>query len=341
MAENKSGFIDSMENIMSNTSSQLSSDTSMSNTGSQLSSQLSSDASISNTLSETMDSFTQPSQINTTNSSFLDSNGIIAKIVFLIMIVLIFILLFFLVVKLMGYLLQPSPYPMLINGQIDGTGQVIITQNPSNKSSIPISRSNNQATGIEFTWAVWLKLNNNGSTGSTVTPNWHSPIFVKGDISLPNNGSNEYCSLNNGPGVYFGKPSDPNHLYILMDTIETPATNSSNLVIDIPNLPTDYFHLAVKCQNIYIDVYINGNLVKRHNLMNVPKQNYYDVAVCPHNGFNGKLSNLQYFNYALSIIELNKIVKAGPNTKDSTKSSYTSADSTNSISTQWYNNFLQ
>ena len=297
-------------------------------------------SSMTKSLTDTMDSFTQPSQVNTTNTSFLDSNGIIAKIVFLIMVILIFIVLFFLTVKLMGYFLEPAPYPMLINGQNDGTSQVIITQNPSNKTSIPISRSNNEKTGIEFTWSVWLKMNNTGSTGSNVTPNWHSPIFIKGDISLPNNGTNEFCSLNNGPGVYFGKPSDPNHLYILMDTVQTPAISSSNLVIDIPNLPAEYFHLAVKCQNTYIDVYINGNLVKRASLMNVPKQNYYDVAVSPYNGFNGKLSNLQYFNYGLSVIELNKIVKAGPNTKDVTKSYYNS-DSTNAISTQWYNNFLQ
>jgi len=321
-----------------------------SQTGSQMDSQMDSqmgsqtgsqtDPSMTQSLTNTMNSFSQPSQVNTTNSSFLDSNGIIAKIVFLIMVILIFIVLFFLAVKLIGYFLEPSQTPMLINGQIDGTGQVIITQNPSTKSSIPVTRSNNQATGIEFTWSVWLKLNKTGSAGSSVTPNWHSPIFVKGDISLPNNGSNEYCSLNNGPGVYFGKPSDPNHLYILMDTVQTPAISSSNLVIDIPNLPAEYFHLAVKCQNTYIDVYINGNLVKRANLMNVPKQNYYDIAVSPYNGFNGKLSNLQYFNYGLSVIELNKIVKAGPNTKDITKTPY-NADSTNAISTQWYNNFLK
>jgi hypothetical protein len=256
------------------------------------------------------------------------------------MVILIFIVLFFLSIKIIGYFLQPQSNPVLINGQIDGTGQVMITQNPSIKKSITIKRSDNESTGIEFTWCVWLKLNNNGSSGSMVTPNWHSPIFVKGDVSLPNNGVNEYCSLNNGPGVYFGTVSDPNHIYILMDTVDTPAISSSNLVIDVPNLPVDYFHLAVRCQNTLIDVYINGNLVKRHNLMNVPKQNYYDIAVCPYNGFNGKLSNLQYFSYGISVIELNKIVKKGPNTRDVTKTSYNS-DSTNAISTQWYNNFLQ
>ena len=290
-------------------------------------------------VSETMDSFSNPAEVQTTNSSFLDSNGIIAKVVFLIMVVLVFLLLFFLIVKLIGYFAQAPSNPMLVDGQINGTKQIIISQNPSNKSSKTIARSNNKATGIEFTWSVWLRISNN-TASSIVTPNWHNPIFVKGDVSLPNNGTNKYCSLNNGPGVYFGKPSDPNHLYILMDTVDTPAIESSALVIDISNLPTDYFHLAIRCQNTYIDAYINGNLVKRQNLMNVPKQNYYDVAVCPMNGFNGLLSNLQYFSSALSVIDINSIVRNGPNTKDITQASYTS-NSVNAISTAWYNSFIQ
>jgi hypothetical protein len=290
-------------------------------------------------VSETMDSFSNPAEIQTTNSSFLDSNGIVAKVVFLIMVVLVFLLLFFLIVKLIGYFAQAPANPMLVNGQINGNKQMMISQNPANKASKTIARSNNQATGIEFTWSVWLRISNN-TASSTVTPNWHNPIFVKGDASLPNDGTNEYCSLNNGPGVYFGKPSDPNHLYILMDTVDTPAIESPALVIDISNLPTDYFHLAIRCQNTFIDAYINGNLVKRQNLMNVPKQNYYDVAVCPMNGFNGLLSNLQYFSSALSVIDINAIVRKGPNTKDITQASYNS-NSVNAISTAWYNSFIQ
>ena len=319
-----------------------SNDMDSSNLGSQPGSQPDASApgpSVTESLTNTMNSFSQPGEVNTTSTGFLDSNGIIAKIVFLIMVILIFIILFFLTVKLIGYFMQPSPNPIIVNGQINGTKQIIVPQNPGNKSSIMVSRSNNQATGIEFTWSIWLNISKSGSAGSTITPDWHSPIFVKGDVSLPNDGVNQFCSLNNGPGVYFGKPSDPNHLYILMDTVETPAISSPALVIDIPNLPTDYFHLAVRCQNTYIDAYINGNLVKRHNLMNVPKQNYYDIAVAPYNGFNGSLSNLQYFNYGLSVIDINKIVKAGPNMKDITQSSAPS-NAVNAVSTQWYNSFL-
>jgi len=294
--------------------------------------------SISNTVGEAAKSFSDPSQVDTTSTSFLDSNGIIAKIVFLILVIIVFVILFFIVVKLIGYFSQPANNPMLVNGQINATKTIVIKQNPSDTSSKTLIRSNNESSGIEFTWSVWLSLSPDG-VGQESTPLWHSPIFVKGDASLQNNGVNQYSSLNNGPGVYFGKPSAPNHLFILMDTVDTPAINSSNLVIDISNLPTNYFHLAIRCQNTYIDAYINGTLVKRHNLLNVPKQNYYDVHVCPYNGYNGLLSNLQYFSRALNVIEINQIVRSGPNTKDVTQVVY-EPEMINSISTSWYNSFL-
>ena len=296
-------------------------------------------ASISDSMSNTMDSFSNASQVNTTNTGFLNSNGIVAKIVFLIMVILIFLLLFFLMIKVIGYFTQKPKNPMLVNGQINGSKQIIITQNPADTNSKLIMRSDNKATGIEFTWSVWLNLSESGS-GSSVNRDWHSPIFVKGDVSLPNDGFNEYCSLNNGPGVYFGKPNEPNRLFILMDTVDTPAIKSPDLVIDISNLPLEYFHLAIRCQNTYIDAYINGNLVKRQNLKNIPKQNFYDLVVAPYNGFGGFLSNLQYFSQALNVIEINKLVRAGPNTKDITQSSY-DPNAINAVSNEWYNSFIK
>ena len=283
----------------------------------------------------TMGEFSSPQAVDTTNQSFLDSNGIIAKLVFLIMVVIIFILLFYLILNLIGYFTSSSRNPMLINGQIYGNKYMSISQNPANSSSKTILRSNNRATGIEFTWSVWL--NYEDSTDEDK----YSPVFVKGDISAP---SSEYCSINNGPGVYFGKYDEDgsNTLYILMDTASESAVEINNPVsiIEIPNLPiSTYFHLAIRCQNTYIDIYINGTLVKRQNLMNVPKQNYYNVNVCPCGGFSGTLSNLQYFDEALSVVEIGTIVQSGPNQKEITTNPF-SPIIPNTISTSWYNSFL-
>jgi len=131
-------------------------------------------------------------------------------------------------------------------------------------------------------------------------------------------------------------------LYILMDTASQSATKNAPIsIIQIPNLPVStYFHLAIRCQNTYIDIYINGTLVKRQNLMNVPKQNYYNVNVCPNGGFSGSLSNLQYFDKSLTVVEINTIVQNGPNQKDITSNSLTSIIP-NTISTSWYNSFLK
>ena len=53
-----------------------------------------------------------------------------------------------------------------------------------------------------------------------------------------------------------------------------------------------------------LDVYINGSIIKSHHLHGVPKQNYGDVYIAPNGGFAGYISNLWYYNYALSILFL-------------------------------------
>jgi hypothetical protein len=62
-----------------------------------------------------------------------------------------------------------------------------------------------------------------------------------------------------------------------------------------------------------LDIYINGTISGRLNLPLVPKQNYNDINVCQGGGFNGNLSDLRYFNHALSIVEINNIIYWGPN----------------------------
>lgn len=286
-------------------------------------------------LTNTINDFSSPKMVETTDKSFLDSNGIIAKVVFLIMVVIIYIILFYIVVYLISYFTAPPSNPFLVNGQVQGTTLISIAQNPADTASKTIIRSNNRQTGIEFTWVVWLNYK------ESIHDSKYSPVFVKGDISTPDL---SYCSINNCPGVYFGKKLDtsPNTLHILIDTPSTPATNNTNSpIIKIDNLPTDtYFHLAIRCQNTYIDIYINGTLVKRQNLMNVPKQNFYNVNVCPSGGFNGTLSNLQYFDKALTVVEINTIVQSGPNQKDIKLNNPFSAIIPNTISTSWYNSFL-
>jgi hypothetical protein len=68
-----------------------------------------------------------------------------------------------------------------------------------------------------------------------------------------------------------------------------------------------------------MDIYINGNVAQRYMFPGVPKQNYNDVLVGKNNGnngFTGSLSNLLYYDRALTIYEINNIILAGPNTTE-------------------------
>ena len=55
----------------------------------------------------------------------------------------------------------PSKNPILINGLIRGRDYRRIHQNPNNKDSIPILNQL-MKDGLEFTWSVWLWINDIG-----------------------------------------------------------------------------------------------------------------------------------------------------------------------------------
>jgi hypothetical protein len=266
---------------------------------------------------------------------FMESNGFISKMGFILIVVIVFMILMNLGIYLIGFFTSPSNNVYLLNGQLPGNKDKIIKQNPNDKSSKMVKRSNNEDEGIEFTWSTWLLYNViDGDTSST-----YRPVFIKGDGKK----HGEYSSVNHGPGVYFGPGEDVNSntLYILMDTVANPATRTrtNTEIIKIDNLPiSKYFHLAIRCKNKYIDVYVNGSIVFRNNLVDVPKQNYYDVHISQNGGFSGYISNLQYFEKALTITELNRIVNAGPNLNNADKE--TGKYGSTYLSNLWYNSFI-
>ena len=72
-------------------------------------------------------------------------------------------------------------------------------------------------------------------------------------------------------------------------------------------------------------------------MQDVPKQNYENVYVCNNGGFNGNIADLQYYDYALSVFQINNIVVWGRNTKASNASG--TADATGFpyyLSNLWY-----
>jgi hypothetical protein len=108
----------------------------------------------------------------------------------------------------------------------------------------------------------------------------------------------------------------------MIDTVTTqvnPNTISNTLVsnnqiIDISNIPINkWFHLAIRCQNKNIDIYINGVIYNRTILNQPPRQNSDSIYVCDATSPKGSISDLRYFNYALSVVDINNILMAGPN----------------------------
>jgi len=249
------------------------------------------------------------------SKDFLESNTLIAKTAFLLLVIILFFVLLRICISLLSWLLAPSQNMTLVNGMADATLPIIISQDPSSQSSMPIIRSINQTDGIEFTWSIWMFIKPVATSSTDM-----SHVFSKG---LYNSGSigacyNKSASSNNAPGLYL---SGANTLEVLMDTTTTPACNiATNTPITIDNMPINkWFNVVIRLTNNIMDVYINGRLTQRKTFTDgVPNQNYDDVYVCQNGGFNGYIADLKYYNSAVGTSEINSIVSSGPNTSINT-----------------------
>jgi hypothetical protein len=93
----------------------------------------------------------------------------------------------------------------------------------------------------------------------------------------------------------------------------------------------------MRCQNKTLDIYVNGTIIRSLELEGVPKQNYGDVYVAMNGGFNGYISNLWYYNYALGTSAIQGLSSAGPNTK-MVGTNGVNMKNSNYLSLDWYFN---
>ena len=280
---------------------------------------------------------------------FLSSNTMIARLTFLMGIIIIFSFLFYFGSKVLYYFFSPSETPYLIDGMKDSTEALTITQALGTKSSIPILRSKNEYEGVEFTYSFWIYVNNLEYKDELDFKH----VFNKG--SSPNSsgeGGSGLFGPNNCPGVYLytGKKNLSDNLLdkypILGMLIRMNVYHNNESVknayyddIYIDGLPIKKWVgvvIRVTSQNI-VDVYINGNLTKRHKLSNIVKQNYDNLYVNYNGGFSGNISNLKYYNYAIGTFEINSVTSNGPNLK-SRKESNIQNSKPYYLSSQWYFN---
>jgi hypothetical protein len=241
-----------------------------------------------------------------TNLEFLESNSIVAKVAFLLLVLFSFVILLRIGISILGYFFSPSGSPKLINGMVDAKQQIIIPQEPSSQGAVTITRSVNADDGIEFTWSVWIYIDD-----LTYNSDKYKCVFYKGNDYATNPDANEEQQglnfPNNAPGLYIAP--NTNNLVVFMNTFN--VINEEITVNDIPL--NKWVNVIIRCQNNTLDVYINGTIIKSHKLHGVPKQNYGDVYVAPNGGFSGYISNLWYHNYAIGTNEITSLVTKGPN----------------------------
>jgi Concanavalin A-like lectin/glucanases superfamily len=278
-------------------------------------------SSVSNQLSQFASSF----NVGTASQEFLNSNSIIARFVFIILVLIVFLFVFDLGIKLIGYFTQYSNTPYVVYGMLDGNSNLVISQDPGNSSGVFIPRSNNQPTGLEFTWSIWVL-----PTAFTARTPTYRNVFNKGGARYNTDG---VAFMGNSPGVYLTQDAKYNtNLHIVMDD-----GTSSPQTLDISGIPVNkWVHIALRMQNKVMDVYVNGTIAGRSIMKSVPIQNYYDINIGQNGGFNGKLSNLQYYDYALPAFTINNIVLAGPNTSTSLLSTTTKTTNATYLSNLWY-----
>ena len=256
---------------------------------------------------------------------FLESNSLVAKFAFLLLVIFGFIILLRVGISVVSYFLKPNSSPHLMDGMIDASQMIVFPQDPSSNGAVTIYRSVNATEGLEFTWSVWLFINNlNSNSGSSM----YKHVFSKGNSNLQKNG---LTYPNNAPGLYIAP--NTNSLVVMMNTF-----NVINEEILIPDIPINkWVNVIIRCQNTTLDVYINGTIARSINLVGVPKQNFGDVYAAMNGGFNGYISNLWYYNYALGTSEIQKLVTSGPNTTMISGNGM-SDKLTNYLSLRWYFN---
>ena len=245
---------------------------------------------------------------NTLNGTkeFLESNSLVAKIAFLIMVLILFIVVLRLGTSILANIFSFSNSPYLVKGMVDARQMITIPQDPSLNNSITLMRSTNEEEGVEFTYSVWIYIDD-----LQYNKGQYKHVFHKGNDQINFESSDGTAAgmnqPNNAPGLYIAP--NTNSLVVVMNTF-----NTINNEVVIPDIPINkWVCVQIVVENRELDVYINGLLTRRVILDGVPRQNYGDVFVAMNGGFSGYISDLRYFNSSLGTAKIQSIVSNGPN----------------------------
>jgi hypothetical protein len=206
-------------------------------------------------------------------------------------------------------------------------------QSPKNPAATNLPVSENQLTGIEFSYSTFLYISDKTDDN---TEGWKT-VFYKG--------YNSSLYPLQGPGVFVSSSSNATAaptLRVVMNTYD----NWFN-PIDVKQIPFNkWFHLCLVLRNNTLEIYVNGNLANKKTFSGtLPYQNYGSLNLFPElktlpsqfkndatntinkmgippgenftiNGAaSGYISNLYYFSYAMSYSEIQSMLTMGPSSE--------------------------
>ena len=206
----------------------------------------------------------------------------------------------------------------LVENTVTSDNALVLSQDPSDPKSKLIIPSDNQLTGVEFTYAFYLLVNpstfNSDNSDETLRQ-----VFYKG-YSKP------FPLM--GPGVFIFEKT--NTMRVFMNSYQTWYS-----FVDIPNIPTGkWFHTALVFRANNLEVYINGNLTARVPMdKTYPYQNSQNLIIFGNTtttstteytkldgttekhkigkSINGQISRFYYYGYALSFSEIQALTAVG------------------------------
>jgi len=316
-------------------------------------------------LSGISSSFSKPSDAGLSGSSsgsggfglreFMESNSLVAKFAFILMVFIVFSVAVKLSIIALSYLLLPTMSPYVLDGTANTEDLAInVSQDPAQKDSVFIARSMNEDGGLEYTWSVWFLIKQ-----VPLEKGKYSRIFSKGGEGTKSSANGIYYP-NNAPGMYIRFSDDitatnPDRTdagtnVSLLAVVDVGGKLDSSdkkenlheklIATDIPM--KNWVNAVIRVTNNVIDLYINGRLAQRRKTAGIPLQNYGKVNIGEDkakNRFSGYISTIQYFNYSIGANKIKSIVDEGPKLKMITNSSGDTSATKNVgsyLSNHWY-----
>ena len=207
---------------------------------------------------------------------------------------------------------------LLPNTYMINNKTITLTQNPLITPKNQVYVSENERTGVEFTYSFYLHVDPSAFRQEYGLLH----IFHKGY-------SSQFPLL--APGVYMR--SDKNTLRVYMNTFKT-----WNNYVEVDNFPlSKWVHVAIICKDSALEIFINGNLSKKMSFDGFAAYQNYQNIICfnqrrihlkhsqissvDKDGFDvfgslkGMMSRLTYFNYALCYAEIQKQMDQGPSSE--------------------------